>query len=258
MKKHTFLRNIGLCLSVVAVCSCSSKNTSTPNESKTTIDTDSVKMEVKNIVVDSMDIYRANFRKMLHDVGPVTYPFKMDMSMDGRSKIEHLHHKYFDLVFDPFYKNEHMIYADEKKFGSQKTENPFFQMTTVLGYLPDTTDHFTLLGLNTEADEPSGLIMTFDKNCLLIDMAYVKNHSSDPGMSDIVLCEDYFTVDKDLKLHYYYHLKTRYEDDCEDCDTTEGPVEPMVMDEESEYVNDGYIDKKGLIHFSTKTEKKLK
>lgn len=178
--------------------------------------------------------YRKRFRLMVESSKPLSLPFTL--RMDVRASEE-----------DPSYSEEYDLSWRDLKYYAYADKNLLNTDDCLIGYLPDTSHFFTLICKSFDTEDNMGYIITFDKNCGLISSQCMSNHSSVRIVEDVLIDENYFTIDNNLKIYYYFHLKTHYEDE----------AVPVDIDEEEEYENRGYIDEKGIIVYDTKREVNL-
>lgn len=180
--------------------------------------------------------YRKNFRAKLESCKQLTLPYKLRMDISAPKE-------------DPSYRSDEYDQAWLDIMSHVSTNKNFLSgCECLIGYLPDTSKFFTLIGRSRGFEDNIGYILTFDKNCELISSQYMNNHSSVEYVEDVLTDENYFTIDNDLKINYYFHKKTYYEDD----------AVPIKRDGEEEYENHGYIDNNGVIVYDTINEVTLK
>jgi len=180
--------------------------------------------------------YRKKFRLMVESCKPLSLPFTL--RMDVRALKEDS--SYRDEEYDRSWRDL-MDHACAEK-------NLTNTCDYLIGYLPDTSLYFTLIGRSVGTEDNMGYIITFDKNCELISSQCMNNHSSVRKVEDVLIDENYFTIDNNLKIYYYFHLKTYFNDE---------RYVAASYDEE-EYENRGYIDEKGVIVYDTKKEVTLR
>lgn len=180
--------------------------------------------------------YRKNFRAKLESSKQLTLPYKLRMDISAPKE-------------DPSYRSDEYDQTWLDIMSHVSTNKNFLSgCECLIGYLPDTSKFFTLIGRSRGFEDNIGYILTFDKNCELISSQYMNNHSSVEYVEDVLTDENYFTIDNDLKICYYFHKKTYYEDD----------AVPIKRDGEEEYENHGYIDSNGVIVYDTINEVTLK
>ena len=184
--------------------------------------------------------YRKNFRAKLESCKQLTLPYKLRMDTHALDE-DPSYHAEFDYAW-------HELLAYILNHTSDSTKNSFPACNYIVGYLPDTSKYFTLLAMDLETDETLGYILTFDKNFEPISSQCMHNHYSLELVEDVLTDENYFTIDNDLKIHYYFHKRTYYEDD----------AIPIERYGEEEYENHGYIDSNGVIVYDTINEVTLK
>jgi len=81
----------------------------------------------------------------------------------------------------------------------------------IYGVLPDTSLFYGILFDNGVSETP--FLTTFDKrgNLIISDMLGEENSWEKGMVGEIILCEEYTIVNKDLTLHYYFNSKHLYE-----------------------------------------------
>lgn len=185
--------------------------------------------------------YVIAFRNLIKTLKPLKLPYKVDMSLKNDRERKNIPYT-VDINFIELYSSTHP---------SQDDNNPFScGCRCIIGYLPDTTNHFTLLSTTFDSEDIMGYVYSFDKKGDIIAEQKMHNHSSVEIVEDILIDENYFTVSEDLKLNYFYHFKTHYHDDIDD---------KNIIDYTREYKceNDGYIDSAGQIIYDVKNEREL-
>ncbi|MBO4530024.1 MAG: hypothetical protein J5767_05245 [Paludibacteraceae bacterium] len=186
--------------------------------------------------------YRKNFRSMLESSKPLSLPYKL--RMDARALEEDPSNQASE---SDSLLREIMSYIDGHMLVSAK--NPFTSCNNLVGYLQDTSQYFTLLARELWSEDNIGYIITFDKNFELISSQCMLNHSSWEIVEEVLIDKNYFTIDKDMKIRYYYHKISYYEDE-------EISIKGHLSEEE--YENHGYIDENGVIVYDTNREVTLK
>ena len=185
--------------------------------------------------------YRKNFRAKLESSKPLSLPYKQRMDLHALDEDPSYHRGEFDSTW-----HELMVYIHNHL--SAPNKNTFTSCNNLVGYLQDTSQYFTLLARELWSEDNIGYIITFNKNFEPISSQCMSNHSSVEITEEILIDENYFTIDNDLKIRYYFHKKTYYEDD----------AIPIERYGEEEYENHGYIDSNGVIVYDTINEVTLK
>lgn len=185
--------------------------------------------------------YRNAFKNLIKNLQPLNLPCKVDMSLKDYHERKNISYT-VDYKFIELYSQTHR-YKDDN--------NPFsYGCRCIIGYLPDTSDHYTLLSTTFDSEDIMGFVYTFDKKGDMIAGQNMYNHSSVEIVEDVLIDENYFAVSEDLKLNYYYHFKTHYHDDIDG---------KTIVDytKEYKYENEGYIDSAGQIIYDIKNEREL-
>ena len=199
------------------------------------------KEEMEAYYVQEAVQYRKNFRFVMESSKPLTLPYKLRMDIRALNEAPSCQTSESDSIW-----RELMFYIDEHM--SLPSKKSFTLCNRLVGYLQDTSKYFTLLARENMTEENISYIITFDKNFELISSQCMYNHSSWEIVEDVLIDENYFTIDEGMKIHYYFHIKTHYEDE----------EISVKYDREEEYENHGYIDENGVIVYDTKNEVKLK
>lgn len=216
---------------IMCIASCMTDNAREQHSfTETGSDSSSVSSIVDSISLDSL--FRRKFRDLLKQRNALPLPYKLRMDAAMRYDTSY-HCKGFDEV-------------------SRVENNEFCLVNYIIGYLPDTSRYYVLLGLSLHC-ENEGYILTYSKDCELISSKKISNHSSGDITEEVLIDDHYFTIDKDLKIHYYFHDKFHFLDDF-----LEEPSKRTEWYREECYENFGNIDSTGHIHYDYDEEVNLK
>lgn len=185
--------------------------------------------------IDSAVIKRATINEVLSKSKPLALPYKVDLSLDCYDNKRDMYSSMWSMRENPMYNYE---------------DNEFLFYNQVLGYLPDTTNFYAFVAFNTETDDYTPALITYDKQCNVIDVKRIRLHSAFDIVQDILEDENYMIIDKNLDLDYYCHIVKHWEDIVDQ--------DSMTIDSELEVKNHGQILPNGKIQYEDSTQVVLK